>query len=692
MPARQPRDEVDPAQPGSALPKSAAFALSAAFCLALIIATWANSLSNGFHFDDSHVVVNNLFLRDLSHAPRFFVDARTFSSLPANATYRPLTTLSLAIDYRLAGGLSSRFFHATQILLLVWLWAALIFFYRHIFEVSSTSAWNRYLALFSATIFAVHTANTETMNLISARSEILSALGLVAAFLAYFFFRRRKRTVWSLVAMSAGALAKIPAVLFGPLLFLWNFLTLPSEPDGHETRSRMSARVRRALVSAWPALVVGALVFVFVSKMDAPGSNYGGRSPIAYARTQLWVWLHYLRLFVAPAGLTADTDLELISNWYDTRVFAGLLAVAGLGYIAIRCAGPRETRPVTFGLGWFALTLLPTSSFIALAEPVNEHRVFLPYIGLTLAAVWGIWLLLQKWAGGRAPSRSTPRLVAFAAIAVVAALALGARARNEVWRSDVTLWADVTRKSPANGRGWMNYGLALMERGDSRGAKAAFERAAVLTPNYWSLEINLGIVNGLLGDPVSAEAHFRRALELGPNFPDAHFFYARWLVDQGRSPEALPHLEAAIGLSPAYETARLLRMDLLAVRGGFEAARDAAVQYLALDPSSGRAKCYASGTAPVRAEPASYETYFQVGLNLGQQQSFVDSALSYRAALRFDPRSADALNNLGWTLGKLGFPSEAIPFLERAVQIRPDFALARTNLGWARGAVKASSK
>src|SRR5215472_1026503 len=195
----------------SKLAISVPLALSAVLCLAIIVASWANTLPNGFHFDDNHVVVNNLFLRDLSHVPRFFVDARTFSSLPANATYRPLTTLSLALDYGLAGGLSSRLFHTTQILLLILLWAALIFFYRHIFDVSASSGWNRYLALFGATIFAVHTANTETMNLISARSEILSALGLVAAFLAYFSLRGRKQTAWSLLAMSAGALAKIPA-------------------------------------------------------------------------------------------------------------------------------------------------------------------------------------------------------------------------------------------------------------------------------------------------------------------------------------------------------------------------------------------------------------------------------------------------------------------------------------------------
>src|SRR5262249_13635559 len=159
------------------------------------------------------------------HAPLYFRDARTFSSLPANQTYRPLTTLSLALDYRLAGGLSSRVFHTTQVLLLTLLWAALVLFYRRVFDSCEPGRQNRYLALLSPTLFAVHTANADTMNLVSARSEILSALGLVGAFLAVLYVRGLKGAVVSLLSMTAGALAKIPAVLFGPLLFLWTFLS-----------------------------------------------------------------------------------------------------------------------------------------------------------------------------------------------------------------------------------------------------------------------------------------------------------------------------------------------------------------------------------------------------------------------------------------------------------------------------------
>jgi tetratricopeptide (TPR) repeat protein len=671
----------DPEPLGSRKGSRAAFSFAAVICLALVLATWANTLPNGFHFDDIHYIVNNLFIRDMANAPHYFRDARTFSSIPANQTYRPLTTLSLALDYRLAGGLSSRVFHTTQIVLLVLLWAALLFFYQRIFDVCRPAGENRYLALLSATLFAVHTANADTMNLVSARSEILSALGLVGAFLAWFFLRGLRRTVVSLLSMAVGALAKITAVLFGPLLFLWNLLTAPGELARPGQR-RTASGIRRAFAASAPALIAGAALFLFQRRMDGPEVDFGGGPPLSYARTQIWVWLHYLRLFVLPVGLTADTDLQLIASWFDTRVVAGALALVALAWVAVRCGKRRETWPVAFGLGWFAVALLPTSSFIPLAEPMNEHRIFLPYIGLSLAAVWGAWLL-----AGKIPDARVRRAVAATASATaLAALAIGAHVRNEVWRSDETLWADVTRKSPANGRGWTNYGLALMARGELIEARSTFERAETLTPNYWPLEIDLGIVNGSLGEQRLAEAHFRKALDLAPNFPDSHFYFARWLVEQGKSPEALAYLDRAIVVSPAYEAAHLLRMDLLAARGDVAGARRAGAEYLGFEPSNRRARSYASGVLPVRAEEPSCAAYLGLGLVLGQQKNFVESALAYRGALEVDPRCADALNNLGWTLNQLGFLQEAIPILEKALEIRPDFPLARNNLAWARRA------
>src|SRR5438045_9040835 len=76
----------------------------AAGLLALVLlATYSNHFQNSFHFDDAHTIVNNAAIRDLKNIPLFFRDARTFSSLPSNQSYRPLVSTLIAIDYRLGG-------------------------------------------------------------------------------------------------------------------------------------------------------------------------------------------------------------------------------------------------------------------------------------------------------------------------------------------------------------------------------------------------------------------------------------------------------------------------------------------------------------------------------------------------------------------------------------------------------------
>src|SRR5262249_15834800 len=141
----------------------------------------------------------------------------------------------------------------------------------------------------------------------------------------------------------------------------------------------------------------------------------------------------------------------------DWRVFAGMLFLAALLFAIWRLRTSPQTKPIAFGLSWFVITLLPTA-LTPLAEVANDHRMFFPFIGLSLAPTLAAAGLLRKLV---APA--TRGLVgATVVIVILLAESAGVHARNEVWRSDETLWRDVTEKSPGNGRGWMNYGVALM--------------------------------------------------------------------------------------------------------------------------------------------------------------------------------------------------------------------------------------
>ncbi|HEV7765628.1 MAG TPA: tetratricopeptide repeat protein [Thermoanaerobaculia bacterium] len=586
--------------------KRTEFFAACAAAIALILGAYAGSLDNSFHFDDSHVIENNLYLRSLEHVPRYFTDAYTFSSLPQNATYRPLVTLSLALDYA-RGALNPRPYHVTQIALLLITGALLVLFF--------TPIAGELPALLAATLFCVHTANTETMNLISARSELLSTVGLLGSLVLYQRSPFARRSLLYLIPLAIGALAKAPLVVFAPLLFAYALLIERKSP-------------REALRIALPSLLLGIALLVFLNSMNAKEWESGGGSAWSYLITQPFVWLHYARLFVLPIGLTADSDWTTFAHWYDTRAVAGYAFIALL-ILAIR----RAPATVAFGLTWFAVALLPTSIF-PLAEVSNEHRIFFAFIGLVLIAATYI----------------RTRTLAIAATLLLCIHAFATHQRNAIWKSEEALWADVVAKSPANGRAWMNYGLTLMSKGDYVGAKRNFEHAETLVPNYSTLEINLGIVKGELGDDVAAERHFRRALELRPDV-SAHLFYARWLAKRGRAPEALPHAREAMRLSPASADARALTSRLEVAKGAagsrtwpdYRSAFDAGLEAIRTSDWSGAVE---ANRAALAHDPRSADAWNNLGWSLAQL-GFRDEAMrAYRKSLEIRPDDTRTANNL----------------------------------------------
>jgi len=665
-----------------------AFAAASLGALLLVLGAYSNSVHNSFHFDDSYSIERNIFIRDLANIPRFFTDARTFSSAPNNADYRPVVTLTLAIDYWLGGGLNPTAFHITQLLLLVAVGTLLVLFYVKLFESAGGWRWHRWVALLTATLFCVHTANTQVGNYISSRSELLSAIGVLGAFLLYLYAPRTRSRHLYLLPMIFGALAKSPAVMFAPLLLAYKLL-IEEQLSIREVFSRDGwPKVRKALRASFPALALALALFLFIEAMNGPGQTYGGGGRLQYLLTQTWVWLRYERLFLVPTGLSADTDLTLFNTWRDPRVALGVLVAAAMLVGLWRASATRRLRPAAFGLAWYWLALVPASSIFPLAEVTNDHRPFFPFMGLAAAVVWWVCAHLRNRAAHiTVPvQRTLARAVCAIAMLLLAAHAIGTYRRNRVWLSEETLWADVVRKSPANGRGLMNYGLSQMQHGRYALAKDLFTRAQAFAPNYAVLEVNFGIVSDALQDGLAAERHFARALALDSNYAGAHLYYARWLVEHQQAPEALPYLQKAIALSPGDADARELLMNMHAARGATSELKSLAFETLHLAGNGTMARAYATDTFPYPVTRPSYQSLFELGLRFTALRRHLEAAQAYRAALSFDPRSTDAWNNLGWSLAELGFYDDAIAAYETALRLQPDLVRAVNNLALAKDA------
>ena len=523
---------------------------------------------NAFQFDDFHTIVENSHIRDLSSIPGFFASAEMGSSLPTNQSYRPVIASLNTIDYWLADGLDTRVFHWHIFIEFLVILALVYVLSTYLFQMANGEP-NRLPALLVTAFFALHTATAETINYIIARSDVFSTLMVLVAMLVFMKASGWRRHL-ALVPFIVGCFAKPTALMFAPLLAMYLFLVV--KPGGlvRDEQPAFGIAIKRAVASSAIYFLVGAALYFFTRSMysDAwtPGGNYSGWE---YLVTQSWVIWIYVKTFLLPTGLTADTDLEVIRNVFSARVLWGLAVILTLLTIAFLSARKRITLPIAFGILWFFIALVPSSSIIPLAEVMNHHRTFFPYIGLTIASVWALYLVCERLL--RTSQSSWPAL----GVTTLVALILGAHAwgtmhRVEVWHSNETLWQDVTIKSPDNGRGLMNYGLALMQRGDIEGALDYYERA--LPTNYGShpyLYINLGIATNVLANRGNstelrekAEGYFSNAVRMGPGFPQTHYRYAAWLHEQGRDEEALGHVNRSLAMLPEDTSALALKARL----------------------------------------------------------------------------------------------------------------------------------
>lgn len=489
--------------------------------LAGVTVVYLNHFDNGFHFDDAHTVENNPAIQSLSNIPRFFRDATLFSTLPDHQMYRPLVSATLAIDYRLGGGLEPFYFHLSTF---IWFLAQLVcmfVLFAALLNKTAPHPRNAWLALFACAWYGLNPCCAETVNYVVQRGDLLSTLGVVAGLTIAVAWPKQRRYGIYLVPAALGALAKPPALMFAPIYFCYLLLFEEGGSFYFWERGEFGAW-RRALRRSAPAAAACLGLYLLQDAMTPATFEPGGASAWRYWITQPYAAVYYAKSLFLPTELSADTDWEPFSNVFQTPAVVGLVFVAALVAIAARTSRDLETRPIAFGIFWFFSALVPTA-VVPLAEVVNDHRMFFPLVGLTLAVC--------AWAGTTVVRRLeslNPFCDARAWVVAAAAAALplygwGTYKRNEVWHTEESLWLDVVEKSPRNGRGLMNYGLTQMAAGRYRRALEYFERAQALTPNYAILEINLGIVKGALGRDAEAEAHFLRAQELAPGSAQPFF-------------------------------------------------------------------------------------------------------------------------------------------------------------------------
>jgi len=523
----------------------------------LLVLSWAYgpSFDNPFAFDDQHAILDNGYIRSLTNFKKFFTDVSTISVLPTNHVYRPLAVLSLAIDYRLAGGLDPVQFHRSMYIVFLLQLAALFILVRNILfksKLVQDKTRNAYAALLFTSLYAFNTTLAETLNYVCSRSDSYSTFFVVLAMMLYTNEGVSRKYYLYLIPIFLAGLTKETGVTVPFLIFSYEFF--------FSDKLTLRSRFKQAFIRFIPALITIVLFLALYIYMSTNPPKTGG-SPVKYFATQLYVTIHYLLMFLAPVHLSADSDMKIFDDIFDERVLLSAI-VHGLLLTGVVTGYFKKTfSPFAFGIVWYYFALAPTSSVFPIDDVQNDHRMFYPHVGLAIALATVVLLAIRQieYQLGR---RIASLILVVSFITYTAGHVYGIRARNEVWGDNESLWHDVVVKSPKNARGLMNYGIALMARADYANAKYYFDEAAKIWPTYSYIHINLGVLYSAQNLPVDAEREFRIANQLNPTNPTGHLFFANWLNKQGRYKESLNEVTIALNFSPDYLAAHELRLSL----------------------------------------------------------------------------------------------------------------------------------
>jgi tetratricopeptide (TPR) repeat protein len=609
----------------------ASFRGPAVFVFAAALFPYLGNLANGFVYDDRYVVERNPLVQNLDFgalAATSYWGERVDAGL-----YRPVTLVSFGLN-RALGSSPSGFHLAND--LLHGVAAVLALLAARSLGLSAAGA------IAAALLFALHPVQSEAVNAVVGRAEILAFSFTLTSFL---LFVRRKSPFLVGATFLCALLSKESAAFALPLFVLYRRDGARLAALGGGLLAALALRV-----AVLGGIGIGGREIGF---LDNPLAHSGLYTRMLAAPVLL---LQYTRLVLWPRVLSADYSFDQIpvpDSPGDGRVLLGLAFAGLLLFAAARGGKPR--------LAAFAF-LVPLAGSLHLLFPLGtifaERLLYLPMLGAALAFGLGVEEL----------SRRRRDLAALATGAALLACTVRLWSRIPDWRDNETLFRRTVETSPASARSHFLLGAELFETKRFDEAAERFEEGLAIYPDHFGAAMNLGESRILSGDAGGAEEAFRKALALQPASEDAR---------EGTIEAAL-----ALGREKARDS------DFPGARESFERAialdenQPSAWNYLGLvSEREGRLdEARAQYERALRIDPAFVAALLNLAslrMNAGELKAGEEI---YRRALALAPRSYEAYNGLGIALARQGRTREAAEAFEKAIAIDPGLETARENL------------
>jgi len=403
------------------------------FILAVTFLAFANTINNGFAYDDNTQILRNVAIRDFHNLSTALTKEVWFFRVmqdkdpnkeegPTTPYYRPLFTVYLMAGWKLwktdlPAGQSEDSVPPDRLQ-----WAAgwhLINVLMHLLAVSfvflilKRITGDLKLTAIATLLFALHPLRVESVAWISGVTDLFLALFLLPSFYLYMRYREegnKNYLAGSLFLFLLAAFSKEPAVALPIFIGAYELFIINQD-------RQLAERLRAALL--FPVLFLMMAFTYFAMRYNALGFLLNDPSFTSYPPYQVVLTIplaicKYVGLLFWPVNLSIFHGTPMVTSPLSWRFILPLLAVAALAYGLWQLRGSRIAR---FAILWFAINLLPVLNLSAFGSDflVQERYVYLASMGFSLLLAMA--LVRLPW--GKLASRLAARAAFVLAITLL---------------------------------------------------------------------------------------------------------------------------------------------------------------------------------------------------------------------------------------------------------------------------------
>ncbi len=518
--------------------------------LILGLAAYSTSLPNSFVSDD----------KPLMASPYLGNPLPIMKSEPVNAIINSLTyTLNFLLH-----GANPFGYHLANVLLHLAVTLAIFFFLSRLL--------NSRIAFMTTLIFVVNPLHTEAVSWISGRHYLLytffSLLSLI------FYITESKSKKMSIYYISSIIFFVFAVYSFPEMAIIFPLLLPLTDLYRGKLLKKAKLYLPFFLLSGIFALLSLTRVQQRVYEVSS-NPQLLGEEKINFVLSGVIATSTYLKLFLLPSGLSFYH--ESLSFSAPIILLMSFLVITGLSALIVF---HKKNRLVTFGVGIFVVTLLPTLTPFKVSWVVAERYAYFGSLGLAILLAAFFNYLIEKTNFGH--------FAKYALGAIVLTYSLLTFVRGLDWKDEDSLWLATVKVSPGSSKAWNNMGDYYGRHGDPQKSFEAFVRATQLNPNYPDAWHNAGNVLLQSGKVDESIPYFEKSLQFNPSLIEAYNNLALAYHKKGDQEKSLSMIQASVKINP---TAAKTYTTLAAIEyenGRIEEAKAALEQGLKLSPEDQR--------------------------------------------------------------------------------------------------------